>query len=380
MLFSFTSFLVAQVCASILICIWCIILNKTQLLNRLDLNAWFLFTPLLIVRMILPLEFSYTYTIPSRKILPPIAQFFYSPIKEDSPVEYAHVFIILWLSIAVLIHLYKVMNTRRTYKAIRILISGKEDSRYNAVINQLGYRAIYEKRKIAIVKSNITTSPAIFQFKRPVILLPDLDFSDNELFYILDHEFTHLKNRDVVYLKFVDFLNSLFWWNPFVYLFRKEFSKLLEMRVDHNLMKKYDNQQKAEYLDCILKVYKYQISFQEKDDISKKNAVLLFSRRRESVLKKRLGYLGSGHNRGFSVVITLMFCVVFFVSTCFVVEPDFVVQEVEETSFNIPEEMENYFIYRGNDIYDMYIDGIYMGQVMNADEISEFKDFPIFEE
>lgn len=380
MYFSFTSFLVSQVSGSILICIWCLILNNKKTLNSLNLNAWFLITPLILIRMLIPFEFSYTVTILSEEILPPVAKFFYKPVVEEKGIDIAAVAIVLWFGIAAGIHLCKLYQEQKTYRLLMGMAEDSEEETCLPIIEELGYKTLYEKRKIAIVKSGLTSTPAVFYGKRTIILLPELAYTNQELSYILDHEFTHLIQKDFIYLRIVNFINSVLWWNPFVYLFRNEFSKLLEMRVDHILMEKYDRQQQAEYLDCIVKTYKYQVHLNQRTVVDKRKNVLAFARKKESTLVKRMGYLMSRHSKKFSAAISVGFMLVCLLTTCFVFEPYFELPNDGENYFVLEEKNDNYFVHKGGDVYDMYIGGEYVGEVENADELEDeaLKALPIY--
>ena len=53
------------------------------------------------------------------------------------------------------------------------------------------------------------------------IILPDKDYTEAELHYVLLHEYTHFLNHDTIVKQLVTLFCIIFWWNPVVYLLQK---------------------------------------------------------------------------------------------------------------------------------------------------------------
>ena len=54
------------------------------------------------------------------------------------------------------------------------------------------------------------------------ICLPTYEYARRELYYILKHEYTHFCNRDLTVKFLVHLFCCIFWWNPVVYLLKKD--------------------------------------------------------------------------------------------------------------------------------------------------------------
>lgn len=88
-------------------------------------------------------------------------------------------------------------------------------------------------------------------FRRRIIL-PQEDYSQEVLFYILQHEYTHFRKGDL-WIKFlVCSFCCLFWWNPAAYLLQKDVSQLLELRCDQAVTCGLSKERKAAYLSVLL--------------------------------------------------------------------------------------------------------------------------------
>jgi beta-lactamase regulating signal transducer with metallopeptidase domain len=382
MKFSFTAFLVTQICASILICIWCLILNQKKFLNKLYLGFWFFITPLIIIRVLLPFEFRYTITLRSETILPPIADWFYSPVWKDGPISKGNLLIIIWIIGAGIKIARGFLKERKVEQLLLLFSLEEENDTYNFIMDQVEHDLNIKKQKIKIWKTDFVTTPIVVGRKPSFILLPDLSFTEKELYYILEHERIHIEKRDTILLKMVTLLCSIFWWNPFFSLFQKEFSKLLELRVDGILCEKYSPMQQIEYMECILKVYKYQISLKDATkNRQKETRFLAFSRKNTSNLEKRIGYLMEKHSYLYSILISTVFIVIACFSTGFVFEPCSIAPDVQETTFEITEGAEgNYLIQKEDGTYDLYVGGEFKGNIISFNEDDILGTFPIYQE
>ena len=105
-------------------------------------------------------------------------------------------------------------------------------------------------------KIDIRISPNIIVailtgFSHPVIYLPAVDYSEQELRYILLHEYTHYKRKDIWRKLFFNVLYVIFWWNPFIYVLRQEANELIEFQCDKQLAKDLNEWEVVDYLQIL---------------------------------------------------------------------------------------------------------------------------------
>lgn len=84
------------------------------------------------------------------------------------------------------------------------------------------------------------------------ILLPQAEYTDEELYYILLHEYTHFKNHDIPIKFMVSIFCCIFWWNPIVYLLRADLEQMLEIKCDTTVVQYMRKPEKAAYLRTIV--------------------------------------------------------------------------------------------------------------------------------
>lgn len=141
------------------------------------------------------------------------------------------------------------------------------------------------------------------------IILPDKDYTEAELRYVLLHEYTHFLKHDTVVKLLVALFCLIFWWNPVVYLLQKDLEQNLEIKCDLSVARTLCSKERAEYLRTILVLMKqsdrkHRIPFA---------AAALFKTDADAAIKERfetvMAYSANRRNRAASAVFTSVFTV-----------------------------------------------------------------------
>ncbi|MCC0683964.1 M56 family metallopeptidase [Clostridioides sp. ZZV14-6345] len=114
---------------------------------------------------------------------------------------------------------------------------------------------IYEDLLIELnVKKNITlryteelSSPAGMGLFKSYVLLLDLPYDRDKIYWILKHELTHFKNKDILIKFLVAFVRSLYWFNPFVYIMSKKIDVDCELCCDESVLSNCSLKEKKIY-------------------------------------------------------------------------------------------------------------------------------------
>lgn len=106
--------------------------------------------------------------------------------------------------------------------------AGEDSQRvYQAVRQDMGLKSAPE----LCICSRID-SPMVAGLLRPRLLLPTEEFGEMELAFILRHELTHCRRHDLWYKLALLAANGLHWFNPLIYLLRREAERDLELTCD----------------------------------------------------------------------------------------------------------------------------------------------------
>ena len=139
----------------------------------------------------------------------------------------------IWLAIAVLALLRSIIVTRRlTASALRIAAAPPQRAidALDAARRRLGIN-----HSIDIIASALCEAPAVIRVLRPIIVLPlngceTLD--DEELESLLCHECAHVARRDNLLGVFEGIVYAVFWFNPVVWLARRQIAIAREAACD----------------------------------------------------------------------------------------------------------------------------------------------------
>lgn len=166
-------------------------------------------------------------------------------------VTVAHLFAGVWLvGIFVLLLFYFI----KYYKAVVYFGQMKPSADPDV-------RAAFQKvcgkmdSRITVIQTPAVESPCCMGMIRERILIPDKTYTAQELYYILLHEYNHLRNYDILLMQLVNILSILFWWNPFIYLLKKDINQNIEIRCDQMVVKRISREERADYLAVILKEF-----------------------------------------------------------------------------------------------------------------------------
>ena len=110
------------------------------------------------------------------------------------------------------------------------------------------------KRGLSVKQSDRVTIPLTYGIFHPVIILPKtLDYTDEEkLFYILEHEYTHVKSFDVLLKYVLAICVSIHWFNPSVWMMYMLANRDIEMSCDENVVRKFGLNTKTSYAKALV--------------------------------------------------------------------------------------------------------------------------------
>ena len=104
------------------------------------------------------------------------------------------------------------------------------------------------KRKISIKKSKNIEVTLTYGVLRPVILLPEEVYtSEEELCYILEHEYGHIKYGDIITKLFVVLATILHWFNPLIWVMFCVVNHDLELACDETVLNRLGYNERKNY-------------------------------------------------------------------------------------------------------------------------------------
>lgn len=330
---------------------------------------------LCLFRLLIPIETPYTKVLRSYHVLPQIQSLFQAPIIQVDPVTVSFgTFLISafsLISLFLLVRLWRIL--RKEYKAM-LTIPRSTDERLINIFQEVKEVAP-SRRRCDLIVSKRYKEPFICGVGRSVIVFPEsmMKLSDQDLYFILKHEWQHHLNRDNQVKLGIEILCCILWWNPFVYLFRNNLSQTLELKCDRKITKHLAVADKLNYMGSLFRVMC--LIYEEPDAVRKDKTLTsiyylgAFLRQKDRIDQDTIQRFelatGAGkHPAGIACVIC--FVALFSLSFGFVIQPaslpssDELYSDSDETAEiqMISVTPENaYLLDRSDGTYALYVDG-----------------------
>ncbi|MCM1127907.1 MAG: M56 family metallopeptidase [Lachnospiraceae bacterium] len=160
---------------------------------------------------------------------------------------------ILWLAGMTVTAFFFLTAYIRGYKRFQISFPIEEESRASQSITkwQQSHRI---RRTIAVRWSEYVLTPLTYGVIRPVILMPkDMDWNDErQLFYVLEHEFVHIRRFDLAVKMLLTAALCIHWFNPLVWIMYSLFNRDLEISCDDEVIRHFGESEKSGYARALI--------------------------------------------------------------------------------------------------------------------------------
>lgn len=252
------SVLMAVLFSSLIIFVIHLLRKKAVFLKHFGVSSILFLYVISGIRLLFAFEFPFTKPIPWEAVLNPIFDTVYfaeAPVGDFS-VSLVDAAAILWgtvsliLTVCLLVHFFAVQKRASGYEV-------SSDPR----ILEITKSVRDELHRVPVVSVCVCPDveiPMGFGIRKRRILLPDREYSDRELYYILKHEMVHFCNRDTTVIFLVTLFSRFFWWNPLVYLLKKDVMQMLEIKCDLTVTQGLHKNKIIEYLTTIVDAIKAQ--------------------------------------------------------------------------------------------------------------------------
>ncbi len=124
--------------------------------------------------------------------------------------------------------------------------------------------------RLRVLRTDMLDAPLLVGLVRPALFLPDIansiedpiktligtsgGISEENMRYIIMHELTHYKRRDILYKWFAMLVRSVHWFDPFVYAVSRQIDLNCEISCDIAVTEKLNDREKDSYMRMILEL------------------------------------------------------------------------------------------------------------------------------
>lgn len=336
------------------------------------------------IRMALPFNFPFTITLYSYRILPVLTTPLYTHLFGTS-IRTDQVIFAVWIIVTMCLLIRYVVRLIRLKQILNRFRVSADDPQYSPVFNQV--RALYDGPfSFSAIPSNI--SPAVTGLFRMNLIIPvsdDTILEDN----VLNHEISHFKLHHIWFNLLFSIASMSQWWNPFMYLLKKDIRCLIEIQADERTVNHQSQEEQLRYAGSIIR---YRKNIIEKSGASYCPApdsdTLYFIAHSPSVLSARINYLiadpvdNAKGSRKKSLAAVLCFCIIALTAASVFLVPEsnqflneLKVQK-EEHGDGVIITGDNSYFKKVDGGFALYVDEQYMGTL---DEIpNELNTIPVY--
>lgn len=374
---TFYSFCWSVIISSVFILVLYFLRKKTFFILNFGVPILLLLFTFSLVRMLIPFEFSYQKVIRDK--------YFYAALMYPYTLTGKYQIFLLSIIIGVwsigsCFFFYRFFRKASSSYAYLKKIDKQSSDRIITILSRID-----TKSKLSVYGSSTIETPFLAGLFRPTIYIPAYEYTEEQLYYILLHEYTHYKNKDLWVKLLCNLFCIVFWWNPIIYLLPKDLNAILELKCDATLAKELTEEEQVSYLDTILFTL-HCMNSNNKAHTDKLSFTTAFVRPIDNLNKQRFHYLTKSikkHNWISSFgkfIIVCLLCLVFLSSYYFLLQPSYEPSQEDlwdEETGNILDSSNSYLIQKDKDSYYVYYDNELIGEIPAEDVDSGYCDLPI---
>lgn len=111
---------------------------------------------------------------------------------------------------------------------------------------------LWKKENIPVFTSAIVHSPMLVGICRPQIILPMQHYTEEQVGFIVSHEYAHYKRKDLAVKLLLAWGKTLHWFNPFVHYMERRAGKDIELLCDSQVVGNFTKEEKKQYGQMLL--------------------------------------------------------------------------------------------------------------------------------
>lgn len=205
-----------------------------------------------IVRVLFPIDFQFTQGISLGGVFSDLYHVLWMEKYTIAGVDFyiGSLLCVLWIGVSAILLLRFAAEYRGMCKVLKNL-PVREDRQCTDTLCKV-FAQTGKKHRVVVCKSTGSSMPMGIGVRKWRILLPDRTYSDEELYYILLHEYTHFLNGDLVIKILTHIYCCIFWWNPVARLLKKDLDQSLEIKCDLCITEVLSARETVAYLQTIV--------------------------------------------------------------------------------------------------------------------------------
>ena len=162
------------------------------------------------------------------------------------------ILVILWGCGCAVVMLYYLLGNIIFYRKMMQQSESCTNKNILAMITGLSYKLGFKKTPEVRLTSDDQTGPYTVGFFRNTIVLPNKDYHEKDLKYIIRHELVHCVNRDTRIKALFAIINAVHWFNPLVWFMKTLVDQDMELECDEKVLSAASKEERSEYSEVLM--------------------------------------------------------------------------------------------------------------------------------
>lgn len=121
-----------------------------------------------------------------------------------------------------------------------------------AMITRLSYELGFKKAPEVRLTSDVNAGPFTVGFVHNIIVIPNIEYHEKDLKYIIKHELVHCVNRDTRLKVLFAIINAVHWFNPLVWFMKSLIDQDMELACDEKVLSAASKEERSEYSEVLM--------------------------------------------------------------------------------------------------------------------------------
>lgn len=211
-----------------------------------------------IIRLFIPIELKSSAVIHSKTVMPFFQKFLRVHVFSIAGKSFdrSDVFILIWVMGCAIYLVGIILGILKTGRMVSRMYP-EDHPQEQKQVQRLMRKIVSDsrpKQKYRVIISSKVETPMLTGYFTPTILLPPLLLSDEEMNYVLLHEWNHFLHHHLWTKLLLNALCSLLWWNPLIYLVKENLDYVLEVSCDRLVVNELGESEHRKYVEATVTV------------------------------------------------------------------------------------------------------------------------------
>lgn len=162
------------------------------------------------------------------------------------------ILMVLWGCGCAAVMLYYLLGNIIFYRKMMQRSESCTNKNILAMITRLSYELGFKKAPEVRLTSDVNAGPFTVGFVHNIIVIPNTEYHEKDLKYIIKHELVHCVNGDTRLKVLFAIINAVHWFNPLVWFMKSLIDQDMELACDEKVLSDASKEERSEYSEVLM--------------------------------------------------------------------------------------------------------------------------------